>query len=262
MSSAGTILERIKDIDFKRTLAHVFPGFLLYVGLIMASDAFLSHDQVLTETFFNPSTNIDLLIALIIVGIFLGSILGVMIDGIAHWAFEDRWFDKVVKKLKFSKRGKFTIEQAEEVVFKNWMNEYGIHQYEDEFGHPVVWENSAEYLYPFTHSGDQDKINLREYLIHQFYAYFEFYLNSAISIVVVGSIIPFYAVAFLSSGFWIALIVCASFLIASLLLMFAAIHTLADYRRARIESIEGYLRKKENEPPQQQDNNEDEEGEG
>ena len=256
MSSAGTILERIKDIDFKRTLAHVFPGFLLYVGLIMASDAFLSHDQVLTETFFNPTTNIDLLVSLVIVGIFLGSILGIMIDGIAHWAFEERWFDKIVKKLKLSDEGNDTIEQAEEQVFKNWMNSHRIHQYDMQFNR-IVWESSAEYLYPFTHTGDEDKVNLREYLIQQFYAYFEFYLNSALSLVAVGSIIPFYAVAFLGAGFWISLIVCAGFLIASMLLMFAAIHTLADYRRARLESIEGYLRKKENEPQQQQ-NNEDE----
>jgi hypothetical protein len=102
MSSAGGILERIKDIDFKRSLAHVFPGFLLYIGLIMASDAFLSHDQVLTESFFDPTTNIDLLVSLILIGLFVGSILGIMIDGIAHWAFEERWFNKIVKTHKLS----------------------------------------------------------------------------------------------------------------------------------------------------------------
>src|SRR5687767_13232251 len=102
MSSAGTIIERLSNFDFKRSLAHVFPGFLLYVGLLMASDAFLSHAQVLTGIFFNPTTNIDLLVGLILIGLFVGSILGIMIDGIAHWAFEERWFNKIVRTHRLS----------------------------------------------------------------------------------------------------------------------------------------------------------------
>jgi hypothetical protein len=250
MSSAGGIIERLKDIDFKRSLAHVFPGFLLYVGLIMASDAFLSHDQVLTETFFNPTTNTDLLVALILVGLFVGSILGVMIDGIAHWVFEERWFNKIVKALKLSDKDHTTIGDAEDQVFRNWMISHGIHQHEYAL-HKIVWDTSPEYLYPFTHAGDEDKVNLRDYLIQEFYSYFEFYLNSALSLVFIGFIIPFYSVAFLGASFWVALIVCAVFLVSSMLLMFAAIHTLADYKRARIESIEGFLRKKKNQPRQE-----------
>ena len=242
MSSASSILERLSDIDFKRTLAHVFPGFLLYVGLIMASDAFLSHDQVLTEIFFDPATNIDLLVALILVGLFVGSILGIMVDGIAHWAFEERWFNKIVKTHKLGDNDNFTIEQAEDHVFSNWMDFLEIHQYDENFN-DVEWESTPESLYPFTFTGDEDKITLREKLIQEFYSYFEFYLNSALSLVFIGFIIPFYAVAFFAAGYWISLIVCGGFLLASMLLLFAAIHTLADYKRARIDSVEGYLRR-------------------
>jgi hypothetical protein len=250
----SSVLEKLPEIDLKRSLAHVFPGFLLFIGLIMATDAFLFEDQVLTAVLFKPTDNFELLTSLILVGLFVGSILGVMIDGIGHWAFEERWFNVIVENEKLSRKSLklndgtvLTIGAAEKKVYEYWMNFHEIQSKGSVVGTPDQnWPKSPEYLYPFTSkiSEDEDKVKLKDQLVSDYYSYFEFYLNSALAVVVVALIIPFYAVGILDTSYWLALFICGAFLGACLLLLFAAIHTLADYKRARLESIEGYLRKK------------------
>jgi len=47
----SSILGQLPNLDLKRTLAHTFPGFLLYVGLLLATDTLLfNHLRHISES--------------------------------------------------------------------------------------------------------------------------------------------------------------------------------------------------------------------
>ena len=116
----STFLSQLPNWDVKRTLAHVFPGFLLYVGLLIGLDTFIfQQDSTLTSLFFkSTAADLETLVTVIGIGIFLGSILGVMIDGIGHWIFEDKLFKGIVNKRKLSDT--ITIKEAEDNLYSFW----------------------------------------------------------------------------------------------------------------------------------------------
>jgi hypothetical protein len=244
----SSIVSSLPTFDLKRTLAHVFPGFLLYVGLLLATDAFMFKDKsTFTSLMFTPSaTDIDTLVSVIGIGIFVGSILGVMIDGIGHWLFEDKWFQRIVRRRKLSNT--LTIGQAEDKVYSFWRKTLGITNWNIKNNEHVpdpTFPEDADFFYPFTYKSDddEDKVKLKDQLISEYYSYFEFYLNSAISLSIISIVIPFYVISILGIDWSIAMFISAVVLLGSMLLFFASIHTLEDYRKARVLSIEGYLRK-------------------
>jgi hypothetical protein len=255
---SSSVLSSLPSIDLKRALAHVFPGFLLYVGLLMAIDTFLLGQQsALTSILFNPSkTDIETLATVIIIGLFVGSILGVMIDGIGHWIFEDRMFEKLIRNRPLSEAVPLKIEDAENIAYEYWMK---IHKITSWYIKPKAgavlpnggidpkFPKTADYFYPLVYQKktDEDKIKLKDELINSYYSYYEFYINSSISVFLISLIFPLYSVKILTSDFLSSIFISAIIMTGSILLFFASIHTLADYRRARLFSIEGYLRKQQ-----------------
>lgn len=254
----SSIVQSLPSFDLKRTLAHVFPGFLLYIGLLLAVDAFMFEEaSTFTTLLFKPgSENFDALLSVIGIGLFVGSILGIMIDGIGHWLFEDRWFSGIVKQMELSKDDKIgqaeddkniSIGQAEELTFGYWKKYLGIADKSPPGGvkkSNPLFPAVSEYLYPFANKKDfdEEKIKLKDQLVPEYYSYFEFYLNSAISLALVGVIIPFYLIIILEIDWFVSSFISSVILLGSMMLFFASLHTLADYRRAIIYSIEGYLR--------------------
>src|SRR5689334_14552507 len=118
------------NFDVKRTFAHVFPGFLLFTGILMASDSVASIQPKFTSMILNPGPNTPNIESLVLVGLFVGSILGIMVDGISHFFLEDHVFKIFLRK----------INTKEESCFRNWMEKFGI---TDSTGKP-----KADYLYP------------------------------------------------------------------------------------------------------------------
>lgn len=262
------LLPSLPSIDLKRALAHVFPGFLLYIGLLMAIDVFLlgeDSDFELTTVLINPSkSDLDTLTSLILVGLFAGSVLGVMIDGIGHWVFEDRLFDRIVRNRRMSDSDSksLKIEDAEDKAYRYWMKFHKLTYWRinpkgtgaklldgtlPNEGIDMDFPASPDYFYPFANKkdSDEDKIKLKDQLISDYYSYFEFYLNSSISVFLISLIFPLYSISKLDSNFYYSLFICAIIMAASILLFFSSLHTLADYKRARVFAIEAYLRKKQ-----------------
>lgn len=262
------LLSSLPSIDLKRALAHVFPGFLLYVGVLMAIDVFLlgeNSDSELTLILFNPSkSDLDTLTSLILVGLFAGSVLGVMIDGIGHWVFEDRLFDRIIRNrtLSDSDSKSLKIEEAEDKAYRYWMKVHKLTYWHIDpkgtgaglsdgtlpnSGIDVKFPASPDYFYPFANKkdSDEDKIKLKDQLVSDYYSYFEFYLNSSISVFLISLIFPLFSVSILNSNLFYSIFICAIIMAASILLFFSSIHTLTDYKRARLFSIEAYLRKKQ-----------------
>lgn len=249
------LIPKLPELDLKRTLAHVFPGFLLYLGLLMWLDTFVFEEgSPITSLIFRPtSADLTSLVSLIGIGIFVGSILGVMVDGIAHWLFEDILFERVVKRMKLSRSiNSLSIEKAEEEIMGYWRKYHRVvDKYPKQAGYNPISNipNDPEFLYPFTYKdtdGD-DKLKLKDRLVSDYYSYFEFYLNSAISLGIVSIILGFFTLNILDISPWQAFVTSALVLGGSCGLLLASIHTLADYKKARILSIEGYLRKRQQE---------------
>lgn len=223
----------------------------------MGLDVFIfEQESTITSIIFRPATaDLEALLSVIGIGIFVGSILGVMIDGIGHWIFEDKIFESIVKNLPMSDKDvhkpdkdRLTIGKAEQEIFGYWKKYFRIaDKYPKDSTYVPIPDipESADYLFPFTYKstdGD-DKVKLKDELVKDYYSYFEFYLNSSISLAVVSVILGFYALTILNITPLQAFVTFAIVLAGSSGLFFASMHTLADYKRARVLFIEGYLRK-------------------
>lgn len=232
----SAFLGQLPSWDLKRTLAHVFPGFLLYIGFLMTLDTFVFQEQsTITLLLFRPEvTEVETLAAVIGIGIFLGSILGIMIDGIGHWLFEDQWFGSIVEARKLSKSSDITIKKAEDDFYASWKDTF---KFQEKGPHDF-----ADFFYPFTYKSE-DTNKLKDNLIADYYSYFEFYLNSAISLTLVSFVLPFYTLTILGMVWQLSIVLFVIVLSGSFLLFYASIHTLEDYKRARVLSIQGYMDK-------------------
>jgi Co/Zn/Cd efflux system component len=243
-------VSKLSEIDFKRSLAHIFPGILLYLGLLMALDLFIFEEQSsITSIIFRPATaDLEALVSLIGIGIFVGSILGIMIDGIGHWIFEDKLFDRVIKNRPLSNDDPMTIGDAEQYIYGHWKKRFGIADLYLGPG-PLKIPNISDYLYPFTFKSNdgEDKIKLKDNLVSDYYSYFEFYLNSSISLSIVSIVLGFFALSILNIDLIHSLVISAIVLGGSFGLFLASIHSLEDYKKARVFAIEGYLRKRQEE---------------
>jgi hypothetical protein len=219
----STIWQSVQVFDPKRTVAHVFPGFLLFLGILMTSDSISMISPNFTSIVLNASTSPNIEI-LVIIGLFLGGILGIMIDGISHLIFEDLFFRVFMRN----------INKKEEMSFKAWMNKFGII---DDLGKP-----RADYLYPKVDSSIAKEVGwIKDTLVRDFYSFYEFYINSSLSLFILAFIIPKYmevvfkiSTFYSSTGFSVILVL-------AVLLMAASVNTLKDYKKARIAIIDGIL---------------------
>jgi hypothetical protein len=248
------IFDALQGIDFKRILAHVFPGFLLYVAILMAMDSFLLTSPILSTTItsiiIEPGENFEALTTLIIIGLFVGSILGIMIDGINHWLLEHTLFRNIVRselldvklgnRLAGLENSKRTVGQMEDDTFYAWMVDLNINKRIPDEGKVL----SPDYLYGYIADKDGN-VGLKDKLISDFYSYYEFYINSSISLILISLVAPFYTNIVLNIPRNFSLVTMAVGLFFSFLLFLASIHTLNHYKQARYEMIEGFLRKGE-----------------
>ena len=153
----------------------------------------------------------EALLSVIGIGIFVGSILGVMIDGIGHWIFEDKIFESIVKNLRMSSKedknktdkDRLTIGNAEQEIFGYWKKYFRIADVNPK--HSTYFPisdipESADYLFPFTYKSTDGrcKVSSKDELVKDYYSYFEFYLNSSISLAVISVILGFYALTILN----------------------------------------------------------------
>jgi hypothetical protein len=283
-------MEKVVETDFRRTLAHVFPGFLLYLGLLLAIDTFLTDEDVgrtwVTSFLFEPTfADAEAILSVIGIGIFVGYILGILIDGVGHSFLDDRIDRDVGKRHLADKTKKFnwinrslklpkelnpcdasspdteykyhTLEEAERATFEKWIKIKGINTHccdgETSPEYLKGFPKSHYYLYPFTYEGDEDKVNLSKNLIDQFFSFYEFYRNSGISILIISVIFPFYLMKIQDLSFVGAIFVTFFMLLASALLFYSALGVYFKYKTARLYSIEALLRKSygtgESKPP-------------
>ena len=154
------------QFDFKELLSHTFPGFFSALSLFMLLDL-LSPIDLTTLVIKDLTTLISFLGLMIIIG----TIIGVVLDGINHNFIQDDIFNNFK-----------SIQEIELPLAKKL---------------GIICSNSLTRHYYFPYLGKSDEgtqaIALIEHLEKGYYRYSEFYANIFISLILFSFIIPFYA---------------------------------------------------------------------
>jgi hypothetical protein len=127
----AAVISALAGFALKRASAHILPGFLLYAGILMALDVLSISPVSFTTIFFNPINNVATIQSVILFGLFVGAVLGIMIDGFNHLFFEHFLLDKLLLK---------HYNQTENNAFRFWLDE--------KFWFKRHLEPSSDYLYP------------------------------------------------------------------------------------------------------------------
>lgn len=157
------------QFEFKELLSHTFPGFFSAISIFMVMDLWTDKDL----TTWVIGGNFAGLVSFIGFVLLMGTIMGVIIDGIHHSIIEDDIFDnlKTVQEIK-------SVLKTRYKKICNTENTY----------------LTRHYFYPFI--GEEKKgdkaIAIDEHLEKGYYRYSEFYANIFLSLVLFSLISPFY----------------------------------------------------------------------
>lgn len=144
--------------------------------------------------------------------ILVGTIFGIIIDGIHHWIIEDEIFDKTTEYEN--------IKSEREEVFPKLENG----RYLDRF-----------YFAKIIDSGTQD------YLINNYYRYSEFYVNSAISLISLALVLPYYLISVLFINPWISRVILIIFILFAYLSLKTGFIAYIEYHKKILDMVYGAL---------------------
>ncbi len=190
---------------FEVLLSHTFPGFFSALSAFMLLDVLSSSD--LSSLAFGSITDFLSVMGFIIL---LGTIFGVVIDGVHHWVIEDHIFKKC---LEYDK-----LEKERESLYPS---------------------SDIKHFYYFTRIGE-DAFN---YLADNYYRYSEFYANIFISLIPFSIISPFYLCRILKISCWWSIILGSGVpLVLAGLCLWSGYDAFITYTRHRRDLIYGFLR--------------------
>lgn len=171
-------------LKFQHLLSHTFPGFFSALTLFMLIDIWSPLDL----TFFMAK---DLTSLLTFVGfIFLiGSILGIIIDGIHHSMIEDTIFDKFEEIIKADKVYRDFLKKANPKDVKCQGDCLNGCEKDDDDCDVVKYKLTRHYL--FNRMSDK-LVEINSYLSEEYYCYSEFYSNTFIALIPFSVVAPFY----------------------------------------------------------------------
>jgi hypothetical protein len=204
------------EIKFKEMLSHTFPGFFLASSIFMLID-YLSPDN-LTAWAIGSLTNLVTFAGFIII---IGTILGVIIDGIHHTFIEDDIFDnfKTIHQLK---------QPIKEQLKANC---------------PSYSENlSRHFFFSKIGSKGSDAIALENHLDEAYYRYSEFYSNIFISLIIFSIISPFYIFEVLELPWRTSVLLGIASLLTACFCLGSSYTSYKTYLQAQYSAICGFIK--------------------
>ena len=180
------------DIDlpvkFQHIMSHTFPGFFSAITLFMFIDVLSPLE--LTSLVISSISNLVSFIGLILI---IGTILGIILDGIHHNVIEDWFFDNI-EGYKDTKYAKY-----------QWMRKCGgLLDFEDSCKNQGTCDKNCNYLkndncpivknrltrhYSFK-TIESKVIDLNNFFIDDYYSYSEFYSNTFLSLIPFSLVVP------------------------------------------------------------------------
>lgn len=200
-------ISMLPKLEFKELLSHTFPGFFFALSVFMLLDVLSPKD--LTLWAFGTLTKFVSAMGFIIL---LGTILGILIDGIQHLIEEG--FFKV--GLGYKKR----VSEREEKL--------------------KIYPQDVKHYYYYKLIGtDKDAYT---HLTDNYYRYAEFYGNIFISLIAFSCIAPFYFCYFLGISWgWSIIFGCVVPFFLALICIYSSYRTFVVYHSNRIDMILGFL---------------------
>jgi hypothetical protein len=205
----------ISPFKFEHLLSHTFPGFFSAITLFMLLDIWSPID--LTSLTF--AKGLDGVINFAGFVLLIGSILGIILDGIHHSIIEDKLFDNLksyaeVKELKkqcLSKCLKDYTENDEKTITRHFF---------------------------FNKCSGKD---INQYLIEEFYCYSEFYSNTFLSLIPFSFVAPSYLLETLEIPWECSIsIALASFILACFCLNSSYVAYIR-YNKSLFSAVRGYI---------------------
>ena len=206
------------EFKFKEMLSHTFPGFFLALSIFMLID-YLSPADLTTYSMSNLTGMISFAGFIIIIG----TILGVIIDGIHHTFIEDDIFDnfKTIHELKMPIKRELKASNC---------NDFTRHFF-------------------FSKIGDKGakSIELENHLDEAYYRYSEFYSNIFISLVIFSIISPFYIFEILEISWNRSILIGIVSLLTACICLTCSYTSYKTYLQAQCSAICGFAKDKESE---------------
>lgn len=202
------------QFEFKELLSHTFPGFFSALSIFMLIDYFSAYD--LTAWAIGTFNGLIAFVGLILV---VGTILGVIFDGIHHSFIENDIFDKFEYI--------YSIKSTLNMRLKDKCALHG---------------DKLSRCYYFKNIGDKgDKaISIDEHLDKGYYRYSEFYSNIFISLLLFSIIAPLYIFQVLQVPWRASILVGISSLIAACICLICSYASYKRYLRALFSVICSY----------------------
>jgi hypothetical protein len=203
-------------IEFQHLMSHTFPGFLSAVSLFMLVDVWSPID--LSSFVIKDITGFVNFVGFILL---IGTILGVIIDGIHHSIIEDAIFDRFQDV-----REPASIKS--ECILKcggdaSRLLDLGItHHY-------------------FFNKLKGEAINVSNFFIKGYYSYSEFYSNTFLSLIPFSLIVPFYLVKSFHMSWSLCVYIAIVLFIIGCFCLYSSYNAYKSYKKALYSAIYGYL---------------------
>jgi hypothetical protein len=209
------------QVKFNQLLSHTFPGFFSAITFLMLIDVWSPLN--LTFLISSDTTRLIAFIGLIFV---MGTIFGIINDGLHHSIIEDIFFDRSKKIIKIKSKIReaakifrrdilcMTLPCSSEII--NCINcaHYDSDCPLDEF--------ILDHYYVYGENQDQI-MSIDIFLNEEFYCYSEFYANTFLSLVPFSIVLPFYLSKFVQMDGILALI------LGGIIIIFAGICIYSSY---------------------------------
>lgn len=209
--------------EFEHLLSHTFPGFFSAMSLFILVDNLSSKD--ITSLVTSDLTNFGLFIGFVL---FIGSILGIIIDGIHHSLIEDSFFDHMVglKEIK----DKLGTQCYLEVELKE-----------------KIRNSKLLTRHFFYNDRVADITTIHTNLVKNIYCYSEFYSNTFLALILFSMVIPNYLLNTMEFSYLPSIGVSVGSYILAWISLYSGYVAYKRYTQGIYSAIYGLVRKKETE---------------
>ena len=213
------------QFKFEHLLSHTFPGFFSAITLFMLFDIF----SPLNLTSLTFSKDLEGLISFAGFILLVGSILGIIIDGIHHSLIEDHIFD----------RGSLNHNVEQINAIKRYCLRRCLYPLDADAG--KLEKNAEESITRHFFFKKLDGTAINQYLIEEFYSYSEFYANTSLALVPFGAILPTYITENLQIPFYKSWLIGIAIWAVAILCIYSSYTTYNRYNKALFSAIKGYI---------------------
>lgn len=211
--------------EFEHLMSHTFPGFFSAVTLFMLIDVWSPLN--LTALAIKDAAALTSFVGFVLL---IGSILGIIIDGIFHSIIEDDLFDQIyeVKKYKIYIKGlcfgdfKTIVNDEKSDTAKILSHHYFIKKLEGE-----------------------KAINIYQNIINSYYCYARFYSNTFLALLPFSLIVPSYLLKTLLISWNLCIFIGIASLILACFCLYSGYVAYKMYNRALFSAIYGYTKDSE-----------------